>query len=197
MNEECSKFVAGREQVGTFRVAAEVCEKVVTKSVDVAKTEDGCHVATKGVVLEADTSGCGAAPPPFTDAPEIPPCDLVARPSAYVFVVEDGGDVWIPHYTDGLVYHIDDDTRGKGMCIDTGTDGKCSSYVVGWEQTGRFSVETEACDQKVGTVFTVEMDDDDCHVATQYLPLFVKTTGCVAGQATPGGTPPTPAPGPM
>jgi hypothetical protein len=195
LNEECSKFAAGREEVGTFRVAAEVCGNVVTESVDVVKTEDGCHVATKQVILEADLTGCAA--PPFLTAPEIPACDTVARPSAYVFVVEDGGDVWIPHYTDGLIYHVDEEERGKGVCLDTRTDGKCSSYVVGWERTGRFSVETEACDQKVGTVFTVEMADDDCHVATQYLPLFVNSTGCIAGQATPDGTPPTPPAGPI
>jgi hypothetical protein len=190
MKPDCSKFIAGWEQTGTFRVAAEVCGRVVTESVEVAKTEDGCHVDTQNVALVATELACAA--PPFVAAPEIPTCDRRANPSAYVFVVEDGTDVWLPHYVDDLtVWH--GSTRSKGWCVDGRTDGRCSTFIAGWEQEGRFRVQTETCGEVIGTAFAVPMAEDGCHVLTQYVPLFVNTTGCVTAVPPGPGTPPPPS----
>ncbi len=189
LNEDCSQFAAGREQAGEFTVGAEVCGNVFTESVEIGKTEDGCHVDTDRVVIVADLNGCEGGPPTF-EVNVQKQCSLEARPSAMIFPVTDGGDVWMPHPTEQLWFEHDD-KREKAFCAEPAANGKCLFWVVGWEQAGRFKAYTESCGTEKSLVYSVGKTDDGCHVATEYLPVFMDTTGCINGKAPPPpGVPP-------
>ena len=71
-------WIAGYELEGRIEVSTEYCDKVVSKSVEVGRTEDGCHVETEFMLLEVDTTGCltGQTPP---TPPPVGPWSLVNR----------------------------------------------------------------------------------------------------------------------
>jgi hypothetical protein len=174
LDEECSMWSVGTEQAGTFHVVANVCGTASELDVRVPMTADGCHVETQYRLMEVDASRCSK---PFTAVlPETgPTCDKMARPSAIVFPVKDLGDVWAPVKVESLWYEHDG-TRHDASCL----DGDCSlgAWVVGWEQPGRFRVQTRVCDAPFETSFSVPMGADGCHVDTQYVPLMVDEVGC-------------------
>jgi hypothetical protein len=191
LNPECSSFAAGRELEGTINVNAEVCGSVVSASVDVGMTADGCHVDTQNVILVANTSKCEDTPD--ITAPPRPECTLEARPSAHVFPVTDGGDVLIPFGTESVWYQWDG-ARHEAFCAEETEGGKCTWWITGYEQAGRFKLFTEGCDEQQSVAFTVPMTEDDCHVVTQFVPVFMDTTGCITSQPEGGGVPPSPSP---
>jgi hypothetical protein len=55
---ECPVWIAGWELEGRFRIFTEWCDTIVSETVAVGMTEDGCHVATEFVVLPVSTRGC-------------------------------------------------------------------------------------------------------------------------------------------
>lgn len=194
LNEECSSFAAGREQEGTFVVGAEVCGKAVTAEVEVGKTEDGCHVETESVVLTPDLDAC-KTPLEFTAPPAPTSCTLEARPSAFVFPVTDGGDVWIPHPTEQLWFEHGD-TRHEAYCAEEAENGKCAWWITGYELDGRIKAFTESCGAEQSVSFSVDKTEDGCHVQTRYVPVFVDTSRCISIAPPSGSPPPPPTPSP-
>lgn len=65
----CAAWVAGTELEGRITVSTEYCDTVVSESVDVERTPDGCHVATEFLLLDVSTLGCLVDQPP----PDGPP----------------------------------------------------------------------------------------------------------------------------
>jgi hypothetical protein len=193
LDADCTQFAAGREQEGRFQVSAEVCGSVVNASVEVEKTDDGCHVETQHVVLTANTTKCEDTPD--LKEPDKKECTLEARPSAFVFPVTDGGDVWIPSPTDQLWYE-NGKSRYQAFCAIEAENGKCSWWVAGYEQSGRFEVHTETCGAEQSVAFEVPMTEDGCHVQTQYIPVFMDTKGCITHVPPGVGEPPAPSGGP-
>jgi hypothetical protein len=189
LDEECSKFAAGREQEGRFTVAAELCGQTFTADVDVGKTEDGCHVDTQVASIQASLQMCEGGPPPLDPVPADVTCTLEARPSAFIFPVTDGGDVWLPHPTEQLWYEHDD-TREKAYCAEEAENGKCAWWIAGYEQAGRFKAHTESCGEQNTIEYSVEKTPDGCHVSTEFLPIFVDTKGCITLAPPPPGEPP-------
>jgi hypothetical protein len=61
----CSVWTAGWELEGRIRVSAQWCDTVVSETVTVGRTADGCHVDTELVMLPVSTLGCltSEAPP--------------------------------------------------------------------------------------------------------------------------------------
>lgn len=57
-DDGCAMWAAGWEQPGTFVVSTEWCDTIVSETVDVGMTPDGCHVDTAFVMLHASTRGC-------------------------------------------------------------------------------------------------------------------------------------------
>jgi hypothetical protein len=192
LNETCSMFAAGFEQTGSFEVGAEVCGEVITAKVRVDKTSNGCHVNTQQIQLMGDASKC-KSPPVVTT---IPPAECDGRekgPSAFVFPVTDGGDVWMPYPTENL-YYVHEGTRHSAYCAETADNGKCRWWVVGWGDTGRFQAFTETCDVETAVSFSVEMSEDGCKPDTQFIPVFVDTHGCIRPAWPPNGNPPPTTP---
>jgi hypothetical protein len=188
LNSECSQFAAGREDEGHFTVHATVCGEDFSAEVDIAKTEDGCHVDTQTVTVQASLQMCeGGAKPAEVDIP--PNCTLEARPSAFIFPVTDGGDVWMPHPTDQLWYEHEDQ-RYKAYCAEEAENGKCAWWIAGYEQAGRFQAHTETCGEQSTIEYSVGKTEDDCHVVTEFLPVFVDTKGCITLAPPPPGEPP-------
>jgi hypothetical protein len=178
LNEECSQFAAGLEQVGRFEVGAQVCGEVVTTTVAVDKTADGCHVDTQFVTLTAGLDSCDEEPLPI-DAPGDPACTLQAQPSAIVMPVIDGGDVYLPYPTEQM-WFTHGGTRHKAFCAgELDQNGKCSRWVTGWELDGRFTAYTQTCDVITEIEYQVEKTTDGCHVETVYVPVFMDTHGCI------------------
>lgn len=188
LNSECSQFAAGREQVGHFELFAEVCGAVFSTEVEVGETEDGCHVDTESVVIQASVQSCegGVELEPI---PAHPTCTLEARPSAFIFPVIDGGDVWLPHPTEQLWFEHGD-TRHRAFCAQEAENGKCTWWIAGYELAGRFRATTETCGEQSSIEFAVEKTADGCHVQTEYLPVFVDTSGCITLAPPPPGEPP-------
>jgi hypothetical protein len=178
LDEECSQFAAGIEQAGRFEVSAQVCDELVSTTVTVGKTEDGCHVDTEFVTLHAKLDGCDEAPKPIV-SPIDPACSLEARPSAILTPVRDGGDVWISHPT-AQMWFEHGDTRHRAHCVgEPDPHGRCSNWVTGWELDGRFAAYTETCDVVTTVEYHVGKTADGCHVETVYVPVFVDTRGCI------------------
>jgi hypothetical protein len=174
MNEDCSIWSLGREQEGIFTVHADVCGVTSDMNVRVGMTSDGCHVDTVYDLMEVDSSDC---PKPFTTPAQDfgPQCDLMARPSAMIFVVETFGDHWVPAQVDSVWYEYEK-SRHKAFQPDDAHEP--GTWVTGWEQPGRYKVHTELCGKQFTTSFNVPMTADGCHVDTQYVPLLVDKTGC-------------------
>ncbi len=189
LDSECTKFAAGREQEGSFTVAAELCGETFTAEVEVEKTEDGCHVDTQSAVIETNIQTCEGGPPPIVTEGVPVSCTLEARPSAFIFPVTDGGDVWLPHPTEQLWYEHDD-TREKAFCAEEAENGKCTWWIAGYEQAGRFKAHTESCGDQNTIQYSVGKTPDDCHVVTEYLPIFIDTKGCISLAPPPPGEPP-------
>ncbi len=174
LNENCSVWSVGLEQPGSFTVHADVCGETSTMDVTVPMTPDECHVDTQYLLMEVDSSAC---PLPFdAQLPDYgPTCDRMARPSAFLFVAQDFGDVWAPIEPDAVWYE-NGDTREKAWCL----EGDCSLgvHVAGWELDGRFKAHADVCGKTFTTTYTVPKTDDGCHVETQYIPLMVDKDAC-------------------
>jgi hypothetical protein len=54
----CTSWIAGFELEGEITVSAKYCDTLVSETVYVERTPDGCHVATEYVLLEVSTLGC-------------------------------------------------------------------------------------------------------------------------------------------
>jgi len=65
----CEAWIAGYDLVGPITVSTEHCDEVVSETVVVESTEDGCHAQTQFMMLEVDTRGCLTA----TNPPQPPP----------------------------------------------------------------------------------------------------------------------------
>lgn len=197
LNEECSTFAAGYEQVGHFIVGAEVCGETITGEATVEKSADGCHVETQWLNLAVDASKCEKIDE--IAAPELPPppagCEAEIVASAFLFPVDIEGDMVMAHGTDKLVY-IRDGERHDGYCARTGDNGKCEWWIAGWGHSGRFEAFTEACGVETAVEYSVEMREDGCYPKTEHIYVSVDTRGCIQGPL-PGGNPPpsTPAAG--
>lgn len=195
LNEACSLFAAGFERTGGFEVGAEVCGEVVTTRVTVGKTSDGCHVETQHVQLMGDASKCK---PPVSAATSVhpkPECNAKDMPpSAFVFPVTDGGDVWLPYPTKALHFVHDGETH-RAYCARPAASGKCTWWVVSGGLTGRFRAFTETCGIETAVSFSVETTEDGCYPVTEYVPVFMDTHGCIRPAWPPDGNPPpnTPA----
>jgi hypothetical protein len=194
INEDCSQFAAGFEQVGDFTVGAEVCGELLTAKTTVGKVSDGCHVQTQQLQLVADMNKC--KPPPMVNGgTPIPPqgeprCEGVEmRASAFVMPVTDGGDVWIPYPTEKLIY-VHDGERHEGYCAREAANGKCTMWVAGFGRTGRFQAYTETCGVESAVAFSVEPIESGCYPDTQFVPVFVDTHGCLRSHWPPKGNPP-------
>lgn len=78
----CETWLAGYDLVGPIVVSTEHCEDVVSETVVVEPTADGCHADTQFMMLEVSTRGCLTSndPPSPPPAPPPWPTTLVARP---------------------------------------------------------------------------------------------------------------------
>ena len=74
----CEAWLAGYDLLGPITVSTEHCEDVVSKTVVVEPTEDGCHAQTQFMLLEVSTRGCltGTVPHPPPPTPPQTPEDL-------------------------------------------------------------------------------------------------------------------------
>lgn len=78
-DDECTgAWIAGYGLAGRITVSTEYCDHMVSKTVEVGHTEDGCHVESEFVMLEVNTTGCETTPPPETTPPES--WRLITRP---------------------------------------------------------------------------------------------------------------------
>jgi hypothetical protein len=198
INENCSQFAAGFEKTGDFMVGAEVCGETITARATVGKTSDGCHVETQHLQLVADVSKC--KPPMVYQEPSTPPppqtkpqCGVEMRASAFVLPVTDGGDVWIPYPTEKLVY-VHDGVQQEAYCAQETDNGKCTWWVTGFGQTGRFQAFTETCGIESAVTFSVEPREDGCYPDTEFVPVFMDTHGCIRSSWPPKGNPPPSTP---
>ncbi len=58
-DDGCSEaWVGGYDLVGPIKVSTEYCDTMVSQSVKVHPTEDGCHAQTEFILLEVSTLGC-------------------------------------------------------------------------------------------------------------------------------------------
>lgn len=129
--------------------------------------------------------------------PEMRPqevCDVMARPSAYVSIVETTQDfsevvqpshVWFEY---GGEVHDADCLQGEVQ----GQEG-CTAWITGYEVPGRIEVFAEYCDTVVSHAFDVGLTSNGCHVDTRFIQLEAETRGCLATGPKPEA-PPTPGP---
>jgi hypothetical protein len=178
-DDDCTEWVAGYETEGLFVITAEVCGRTVEGRANVEMTEDGCHVETEHLVLEADTLNCARPrsvdmselgitfpePEPGLEitAPEPQLCTREARPSVLLSMVDGEGETARPVTPYGVHYQIDGGQLYSGMCLDE----SCHQVAVGWEQTGTFSIFAIHQDKLYEASATVGMTEDGCHVDTE------------------------------
>lgn len=204
-DDQCTKFGAGIEQEGTILVGAEACGQIVEATVDVAKTEDGCHVATENVVLTFDSArGTACETKRDFEATEQRaecPSGLMA-PSAYLWPVKQEGDMMISVPTEELRYFVGDpnepgEVGDPAWCARKTAGDKCALWVTGWGQTGRFTAYTKKCGIDTVVNYAVEPDENGCGAQTQYVMVSVDERGCIRPPLGPTGDAPpdTPAVG--
>jgi hypothetical protein len=184
-DEDCTEWVAGYETEGLFIVTAEVCGRTVQGRVNVELTEDGCHVETEHLVLEADTMNCErprsvdlselglAFPVPKEGlditAPEPQLCTREARPSTIVRMISGEGSNARPVTPYGVYYQIDGGQLFSGTCLDE----ECRQVAAGWEETGTFSIFGVYENQLYQASTVVGMTEDGCHVETHNVDIPV------------------------
>lgn len=201
LNSTCTEWAAGFEQDGTFRIEGSFCGETYTSVATVDFDEDGCHVDTEYVNIVVDPRDC-TDPPDDLKTPEAgPECDLMARPSVFVYVARQYDDYLAPAPVKELRWTHEGPATGPraklggpGYCLEGNAEDGCSTWTAGWEVAGNISVSTEWCDTIVSETVTVPMTEDGCHVETQFVTLLVSTKGCIAGEEPPA--PPTPPQGP-
>lgn len=66
---ECTSWIAGLELEGEIIVSTKHCGTLVSETVYVERTHDGCHVATEYVLLDVSTLGCLVDRPLLEGAP--------------------------------------------------------------------------------------------------------------------------------
>lgn len=71
----CETWLAGYDLLGPIVVSTEHCGDVVSETVVVEPTADGCHADTRFMMLEVSTRGCLTSndPPPSPPPPSPPP----------------------------------------------------------------------------------------------------------------------------
>jgi hypothetical protein len=106
-------------------------------------------------------------------------CDLVAYPSVYFIPVRVYDDFTLLVDVDAVWYEHEGTVR-EAACLPDHAGG-CRAWVAGWELEGEIRVSTEYCDVVVDSdpIF-VPIDDEGCHVVTQYVLQPVSTRGCLA-----------------
>ena len=68
----CETWIAGYDLVGPITVSAAHCEDIVSETVVVEPTEDGCHAQTQFMLLEMSTRGCMTGSEPHPPPPPPP-----------------------------------------------------------------------------------------------------------------------------
>lgn len=192
LDRDCTRWVVGTDQVGTFDIEAVVCGQTVHEQVEVPLAPDGCHPQMQHLSIAVT---CPDVPPDPPLRADTETCDKMARPSTFVYVGQMHDDylqavgverVWFEHA--GRV--------AEANCAGPDVDpGECAVWTAGWELEGRIEVFTQWCDAIVSEQVTVGRTQDDCHVETEFVMLPVSTRGCLTGQ-TPEPDDPTPHGGP-
>ena len=179
VDEDCTEWVAGFETEGTFVVNAMVCGREVTGRATVELTDDGCHVETEHLVLEADTMNCDKPrkvdlattelvfpepkEPPKISAPEPETCSNVAYPSVMIKIAR-GDDSSVTATTpQGVYYQIDGGVPTAALCM----DDTCSLWAAGWEEPGTFDIHALYANKRQTKQVEVGMSKYGCHVDTQ------------------------------
>jgi hypothetical protein len=179
IDEHCTRFAAGIEFAGTILVGAEACGQSKEVTVEVGRTEDGCHVATQTAVLTFDGLPCKGeavyeAPPSKPECPSTAP-----PPSAFVWPVYQKGDMLFTQGTEDLIYTVNG-TRGRGTCAYETPNGKCGLWITGTAgETGDFVAYTATCGVESAIPYTVELDETGCFPDTRYVLASVDTHGCI------------------
>ena len=183
-NEDCSQWAVGYEVSGDIVINANACGDTGSATVNVGMTEDGCHVETEHVMIEVDGDRC-------KDKVELPKvCDGVLYPSIYLYVAEDGGDVYLPVKADAVRYEHQGRTD-DAQCID---DPKCASWIAGYGIGGPINLEVEACGKVHEQRVEVEMSEDGCKPIAEYVTVLVDKDGCELARPGSEPNPPPPAP---
>lgn len=178
LDHACSMWSIGADETGRFDIEATVCGKTHEVVAEVEADIDGCHAATQYVDVTIDSADCDGE-----NLAEAEPkrCDLTARPSALVYVASEHDDYLQAEPVERVWYQYQDEERVREATCATGPldeDGKCSLWLAGWEQPGRFRIYTQWCDTVVRETAAVEMTEDGCHVDTEFVVLPVSTRGC-------------------
>ncbi len=187
-DEDCTEWIAGYETEGLFVITAEVCGRTVQGRANVEMTEDGCHVDTEYLVLEADTLNCErprsvdlsevgiAFPVPEEGlditAPEPQLCTREARPSAIVRMTSGEASNARPVTPYGVYYQIDSGPLMSGTCLDEA----CHEVATGWEETGTFSIYAIFDERLFEASTVVGMTEDGCHVETEDVDIRIGPT---------------------
>lgn len=80
-NRGCEAWIAGYDLLGPITVSTEHCEEVVSETVVVEPTSDGCHAQTQFMLLEVSTRECMTGTEPHPPPPTPP-----TRPGALTTV---------------------------------------------------------------------------------------------------------------
>jgi hypothetical protein len=182
-NEDCSLWAVGYEVSGEIVINASACGDTGSATVSVGMTEDGCHVDTQHVMIEVDGDRC-------QDKIELPKvCDGILYPSVFVYVAEDGGDVYLPVQADSVSYSYLGKTH-DAQCVD---DPKCANWIAGYGIGGQIDLSVEACGKVYEQRVQVEMSEDGCKPVAEYVAVLVDKAGCELARP---GSEPTPPPPP-
>lgn len=177
LGERCNQWIASAPSPGIFDIEAHACGRTITQRVEVEDAMQDCWGTTAHVTLEVDPVACGSAFPVETE-PDA--CDLGARPSAIVHVVERVDDMLVPVSPKEGVWYEHEGRRFDATCLPRPGMDECVAWMAGLELDGRLHIGTEYCDRTFDTYVTVEKDEADCHVETEFVVLEVDTLGCLA-----------------
>lgn len=161
--------------------------------VGTALAVSSCDVET---CMDPDAPGCLPEPVELEAAesrelplrdPSFSTCDRMARPSVYVVPTRRVGDMMWEVDVDQVWFEYEGRTY-DARCIQG--DSGCVAWIAGTEIEGEITVSTKYCDTVVSETVFVERTADDCHVATEYVRLYLSTRGCLVDQPRPSGPPP-------
>lgn len=195
MDPICSKFAVGTEQTGEFEIQVDACGTSQTERLTVGMQADGCHVDTvqTTIVIDPDRCATHAEPGPVVVATPVPTvCDLMARPSAIVWTLQQLDDMQLSVEVDSL-WFTHEDRRHRATCFDAQAgDAGCSIWLAGYEHAGAIELRTEYCGAEQSKEIRVGKTADGCHVETEYVSMLLSTTGCLTGEPEPRQPPAPP-----
>lgn len=194
IDEECTEWVAAREEPGIFTVHATACGGTSYESgIVVGMTDDDCHVDTQTIELAIDE-----CPNPSNTVQPGPnfSCGPVKRPAVQVEIWFGEGDEAMRAPADAVWYSRIDNTKDKNLqpeppAIDptdedainrnmaTCNNDECSVWLAGYDDPGYYTVYALTCGTVVEGSVDVPMGDDGCGPQTQRLLLQADRTGCV------------------